>query len=439
MKMKKNIFSVAKSTLAAGAIALMMASCNRDESPGSGNTQIDPNEVTFNIGYGVGYRGTAQGVILPTSNEELISATREIDFSNEGFKLEDSRTHRLYSTNNGKDVYFLSYLENAVHHHKFTSFTKPNYYTNSAPLDAKAALGGSNGRWKVVDENTALIYGVSAQAQKDANGNFTKMQSTLRIAAVDLKNFSLGGHKTIVLPEENNPNLPNQHIWRIDQPVIVGGKVYIGVAKQGYDPTISGNNKSVSGEDKYGASTLVLDYPSFENPKIIESTIGKGQTYGYRTPSYIEYNGSVYHTNMNESKIFKITNGQYDNAYDFDIAKALGMNKVGGTGIFYVNNGIAYMPFYDAEKGSGTNAKAWGIARVDLKNKTAIKMNLPEGLWLHYYQSAKAVGDKLYMAINPLGQEGNIYIFDATKADANGFTKGAKLKVTAEGFYIGVF
>lgn len=43
------------------------------------------------------------------------------------------------------------------------------------------------------------------------------------------------------------------------------------------------------------------------------------------------------------------------------------------------------------------------------------------------------------MALTPLGQEGNIYIFDSTKTDANGFTKGAKLKVTGEGFYIGVF
>lgn len=434
--MKKNIFSVAKSTLAAGAIALMMASCNRDENPGSGNTQIDPNEVTFNIGYGVGYTGVAKGSIFAASNTDITSEATEIDFTTSGFNLEDSRTHRLYSTNNGKDVYFLSYLLNKVEHYKANG---ANNYVKNNELNAQAALGGANGRWKVVDENTALIYGVSTAPKKDANGNFTHVESTLRIAAVDLKTFTLGAHKTITLPQENNPNLPNQHIWRIDQPVIVGGKVYIGVAKQGYDPAKSGREANIGGEDKYASSTLVLDYPSFDNAKIVESTLGTGETYGFRTPSYIEYNGSVYHTNMRKSRIFKITNGQYDNTYDFDVAKALGVGEIGGTGIFYVNNGIAYMPYYDATKGSGTDAKAWAIARVDLKNRTAIKMNLPEGLWLRYYQSAKVVGDKLYMAINPLGQDGNIYIFDATKANANGFTKGAKIKTTGAGFYIGVF
>lgn len=67
-------------------------------------------------------------------------------------------------------------------------------------------------------------------------------------------------------------------------------------------------------------------------------------------------------------------------------------------------------------------------------------MNMPDGLWMRYYQGAKLGKDgKLYMAICPTTRSGNIYIFDPTNASANGFEKGASLAVAGEGFYLGVF
>ncbi|GIZ14504.1 hypothetical protein [Capnocytophaga catalasegens] len=101
-------------------------------------------------------------------------------------------------------------------------------------------------------------------------------------------------------------------------------------------------------------------------------------------------------------------------------------------------------PFYqqveDKDSSWESENKYWGVARVDLKNKTAIKMNLPENLWLASNQNMKLGKDgKLYAAIAPLNANGNIYIFDPKRADANGFTKGATLKIVGDAFYLGVF
>ena len=280
-----------------------------------------------------------------------------------------------------------------------------------------------------------MAYNIVATHNKDNQGAYKNTTVKLYLANIDLATLNFTP-KVIELPTETDTSLNNLHIWRVDSPVVLNGKVYIGVTKQGYDGA-----KNINGQT-YKTSTLVLDYPSLENPQIIYSDYATGEAYGYRTAPYFVYEGSVYHNSTNETKILKITNGKYDNSYEFDLAKALGMNKVGASGMFYTGNGIAYINFYDAEKGSswGANNKYWGIARVDLKNKTAIKMNLPENLWLAPNQNMKLSKDgKLYAAIAPLNANGNIYIFDPSKADANGFEKGAELKIAGDAFYLGVF
>ena len=102
-------------------------------------------------------------------------------------------------------------------------------------------------------------------------------------------------------------------------------------------------------------------------------------------------------------------------------------------------NGIGYATYYDTELGSSESAAAWGVLRVDIYNKTAIKMNTPNNLYLNQYQYAKVVDGKVYMALCPVGGEGNVYIFDSAVASADGFTVGATLKTGAGASYIGIF
>lgn len=188
---------------------------------------------------------------------------------------------------------------------------------------------------------------------------------------------------------------------------------------------------------QFPATSLVVDYPSLDNPKVIESSVAFGSTYGYRIPvAHQDSKGDVYQ--LCKTHMLKISNGEYDNSYNFDLSKAIGFN-IGALGWFYAGNGIGYATYYDAEKGDSKEAAAWGVVRVDVYNKTAIKMNVPTGLYLFQHQYAKVINGKVYMALCPVGGEGNVYIFDSAKADANGFELGAKLKTGAGASYIGIF
>ena len=429
--MKKNF--VNSKTLAVLTFAAVMASCNKNEDRST--VGYDGSEP-FHLGIGISYSGRAQGAVLPLSADDLKNPQKTYDFS-KGYNLEPARTHRFYSTHNGTELFNLEYGNGNIV--KYIPNGASTLYDKKDEINVKEIIGATHPRWRVVNSNTGIVYNPKVEDLKEGD-KFVGKKATLNIVSIDLKNLSLGKPKQIELPKETHPSIPNLSIWRVDSPIISNGKVYFGVAKKGYDKT---TGKPLSGEysgsNDYPASTLVLDYPSFENPKVISSSLGKGQTYGYRAPAYFEYNGSVYHVNMEDSRLFKITNGEYDNSYDFSISKALGEN-VSGTGIFYASNGIAYMPYYKTEKGSKPTAAAWGVALIDINQKTAIKMNMPENLWLNYYQNARVGKDgKLYMAICPVKANGNIYIFDPTQKHANGFEKGATLKVKGEGFYLGIF
>ena len=159
-------------------------------------------------------------------------------------------------------------------------------------------------------------------------------------------------------------------------------KAYYGVAKRGYDPNTDENIRT----DEYKATTLVVDYPSLKNPVLLESEVAKGSTYGYRAPVYhVDEKGDIYHLTSNPAKLVRIKNGNYDDTYQLDLSTSLGMTQVGANGWYYVGNGIAYAPYYDASVGSGSDKTTpWGVTRIDLYNKTAVKLNVPSNLWMWY-------------------------------------------------------
>lgn len=418
------------------ATGLIATSCSKENNtPNPDNLQ--DNEEIFHIAYGVGAGGvgsTSTCVMLPFKD----LTTGVIDFSSAGFEVSTSRTDRVYSANNGKTLYSLQYQAGTIKKINYLGLDAP-YYTlvtgAEGERDLKGILGSTSIRWKKINDREALAYDVEVKHHKNADDTYKNTTSTIHFATIDLNTFS-PNKVSVELPVDADSSVANLHTWRVDGAVVNNGKVYIGVAKRGYDGAKNVNSQA------YKTSTLVLDYPSLTNPQFIYSDIAKGEAYGYRTSPYFVHNASVYHNSTNNTRILKITNGQYDNSYDFDLAQALGMNKVGSSGMFYAGDGIAYVMFYDAEKGTswGANNKFWGVARVDLNAKTAIKMDLPENLWLAPYQSAKLGKDgKFYMALAPLNTDGNIYIFDPKSTSPTGYTKGATLKISGDAFYLGVF
>lgn len=438
--MKNRILTSKMVVLTLVGAGLFATSCSKDS--GEPTPLPETTEEVFHVAYGVGTEGigsTSSCVMKPFSD----LTTGSIDIGASGFKVSESRTDRVYTSADGKLVYSLQYQAGTIKKIETVSLTSDPFYQQlsgeAGERNLVGILGSTSIRWKKIDDNTALAYDVEIKHLKTDGSTYSNTTATLHITAIDLNTLSISPKKSIELVAlETDTSLNNLHTWRVDSPVVLDGKVYIGVAKRGYD---GAKNDNISSQ-KYKTSTLVLDYPSLDNPKFIYSEKSKGEAYGYRTAPYFTYNGSVYHNTTNETKILKITNGVYDESYVFDLATALGMNKVGASGMFHVGNGIGYVVFYDAEKGTswGSSNKYWGIARVDLNAKTAVKMDLPENLWLAPLQSGKLGKDgKFYLPIAPLNTDGNIYIFDPTSTSPTGYTKGATLKISGDAFYLGVF
>jgi hypothetical protein len=118
-------------------------------------------------------------------------------------------------------------------------------------------------------------------------------------------------------------------------------------------------------------------------------------------------------------------------------------------GYFYVGNGIAYIPYEDLSKekiqigvnpsGEPTYSSMWKLAKVNLNTNSAIDLIIPDNLWLTQYQNSVSKDNKFYIALSPVGKDGNVYIFDNNSLSPNG-TIGAKITGTgAEQYYIGIY
>ena len=390
---------------------LGLASCS-DDSDSLGSLGDNGSNATdrqyFNVVVGINVEEST-GATYSGAFTDLSSPATTISFAKWGFEVPSVRTARVYASDNGCYLYNLSYGGGTISKYLVHGGQE---YSQVGHLDISLAMETSNPRWTKLNDQYASLHNVTTANQQDQDKNYAYTKSTIILTAIDLQNFEIVGAGTdtggakFEMPRSAEDIENNLHVWRIDAPAIVGGKAYYGLNKRIYDTSTSEN---VTTSD-YNSSTLVVDFPGFTNPKIITSSLAKGSTQGYRTPvAHADEKGNIYQSTAAPSKILKISNEDYDNSYDFDLSSALGMTNVGTNGWFYVGDGIGYLPFYDAEKGTGSDVAAWGVARIDLYNKKAVKLNLPENLWLQQYQYGVLGEDgKFYMAIAPLGGDGYI-------------------------------
>ena len=96
----------------------------------------------------------------------------------------------------------------------------------------------------------------------------------------------------------------------------------------------------------------------------------------------------------------------------------------------YAGNGIGIVAYSIGDQGY--------LARVDLNAKTATKIAIPEDTDLSFgqYQGFVVNGEDVYVAVTPVGKDGNIYIINSRTGVV---TKGAKLVNKTGNHYIGVF
>ena len=185
---------------------------------------------------------------------------------------------------------------------------------------------------------------------------------------------------------------------------------------------------------------MVLDYPSLTNPKVLTSNKTRGNTNGYRsTMQYVGTDGHVYQATSGEakgdggSKILRISSAtnDYDNSFAFSLDQALGVKDSYIETWRYVGDGIGYVVYNVAGKGGY-------IARIDLKNNTAKKYTIPNQDELNFRQIQNIAldGDDVFIAIAPVGKDGNIYVFNRKSGE---MAVGAKLVNKPGNQYIGVY
>ena len=442
--MRNKLFTLGKIATLAIAIATTLVACKDKEEPQAPPTPpfTPSGEATFNVLYRVGHEKKADWSLQPFSEAGI--KVGEISFKGKGYNLPSTRTQQVFSSHNGSVVYVydqgtgvLSKLKPAV--------GSTEVYTKIGNIDTQPALDNGIGNIRLIDDNTAVLYRIiSKVTTATVNGEInTTVTSTAVIAKVDLQNLAVNAAET------KKFNLPVAttsstilYVSGLGAPVLANGKLYFGVAKN----EVFRNSGKPTTYSNYPATSLVVNYPAFDGANLPTNGNTNGATarpshiYGL---SYGVHNNSLYHTTI-DGKVLKITNGSYDTSYEIDLKTAAGITEgITVTGFFYVNNGIAYANYTPASAGGRpTDAytkAASGVLRVDLNAKTAVKLNVPAKLWLNFYQAAKVHNGKLYMALCPTNTKGNIYIFDPTKTDANGFEKGAALEASAGALYLGVF
>lgn len=438
------------------SVFFMATSCSSDD-PIDNIDPVDPvEEHQFTLALSASPTGETK---VYTQAFTDVSSDVTVSYDGKGFEMPSTRTARIFASNDGKSLFNLDYGGGRIY--KF-SVDGNDTYTQKFEKNVEYAMGTAYPRWTKASEGAASIHfadGRNAVRIFDENDptKFIRSDVKLRIMSVGLENLSFGSIEEITIPVSDTDLQPYtinvdgtdydhyNYVGRVDAPVIAGNKIYYGMAKSAYNPANPCSGRGCPRAIYQNVETLVLDYPSLTNPKIISTDIAKGATNGYRTPvSHVDERGDVYQiisvpNNTYDTHILKISNGDYDDSYNFNLSDLLGFN-VGSNGWFYAGNGIGYVPYANTDKSNNWfSDSVWGVARVDIYNKTVVDLNVPDNLWLRQYQSAVVKDGKFYMAITPTGKDGNVYIFDSTSTSPDGFEVGATLKNLAEGTYIGIY
>ncbi|MCR6643046.1 MAG: hypothetical protein NVV82_29655 [Sporocytophaga sp.] len=444
--MNKKVLPILKSVILSGVLVIA-ASCKKNSDPAPSSHDADTR--IYHVALAVDPDDQSSTFFQQIS--DFSSAGPDIDFSTAGFQLASTRTARPYSSPNGQYIFSYDYSGGQVYSYKANSGGTSNY-TLVDQVNPTAAIGSNVARFTKVSNDACLLHIVNtspATAEgvvRDDNGTFLRIKN--KVSFIKITTDPSTGSVSMGSPVVYDDLLLNAeeaqsgvYISRIDAPVVANGKVYYGFARSKRDTSDLGG-ANVSSYKPANASVFVMDYPSFANPVVIYSNKAQGNTNGYRTPTaHVNEEGDAYQlvsVNGKDTKILKLRNGSFDANYEFNLSSLIGKNTY-ADGWFYVGNGIGYIPFLDTDLGT-TSTNNYSLARIDLKNNTAVVMNLPANLWFRQYQNSVVADGKFVMAVVPSGADGNFYLFDPSSTSPNAFEVGAKIKNRGAGTaYIGVF
>lgn len=439
--MKLNLKTIKSLALAFSALFIVTA-CSSDDN----STPDVPKGPSVNRDFQVAFASGSGNPSMTYLQGVTDIATGSISFSKKGFEMPSTRTARIFTSSDGKFIYNLNYTVGTLV--KF-EYKGGQNYVKVGEIDSAVPLGTKTGRFTKINDNLGSVQYITSQAifSDEDKKNYEGHKMTASIGLFDLNTMTIkpGYQKSLDIKLDEKLTKEGYHIWRLDTPVLVGNKLYYGAGLRRYDH-LTGKNVDY---DK--TMVLVLDYNDLTKYEIIFGDYVEGATNGYRTPTL--YNGDnnsilVMATSDTKTFITKIVNGKFDESFVFDLNKALGGVETSSNGWFYVGDGIGYVTYEKVGKsqvqigvdkdGKPTYSSPWGVARVNLKDKTAVDLDVPAGLWLFQYQTAVARDGIFYIALAPVGGKGNIYMFDVKSTSPKG-KLGAEITAGADQYYIGVY
>lgn len=437
--MKKLLKPIAYLAIAATAIS----ACKKKSSSEDETLTPDVPSVSASSIYTL--LGTTGSAYYIAQSKDL--TTGSLSFVDNGTQLKANQAARVIRS--GDYIYSLDYGTGLLSQLQPKADGK---YETLKEINVGLAVGSNRPRFGLADNNTIMVYNVTVTAVKNTEGAVTDQTCALRIASVAIPGMTIANLTQFNIPQSDSAKKGatiGYHPMRVDAPLIAGNKIYFGLFHADmFDATIAPPNRVPK---QKGLETLVFDYPSLSNGKITQSSASNGHTVGYRMPSmYKDEKGDVYQSNWymtankfnltdgDKTVITRLKDGKYDDSYVFNVSDALGLStNVGAVGWFYVGNGIGYMPIQLEDQGNYSTGNSWSLARIDLNNKTAVKLNIPMCQLLSH-ESAVVNNGKFYMAISPVGGEAYVYEFDPSSTSADAFKKGLKLdggSLMVEGIY----
>ncbi|MFC7522853.1 hypothetical protein ACFQRK_02775 [Parapedobacter sp. GCM10030251] len=440
--------------LMCGAVvtAFTVASCSKDdngpdnkEDLGDADRWITVAGALMQETPGNGNGGT---MVYSVSVDDAKNPDRSISVYDDGFQVRSQRTARLQSSMDGSVLFNIAYTgPNGGEFSKY-QVNGGDDYTEMADKVNISSYATASPRWlKLFDgDQTGIAVNVSnVQITTEADGTTYKYARGLStVLSLGLQQVGIKTYEQYEIPLAAEEEAQGFYIGRLDGPVLnkAGNKLIIGVSKSKYDPATGQQDRS--GTIQIPARSLVVDYPSLKNPTLISSTVSTGNTNGYRSfNAFLAEDGYIYQgTQESGSYFLRINqNNEYDNDYALSLNDALGIEGSYIESWVYAGDGIAYVMYtHDGAAVSNFNANEQQsfIARVDLRAKTAQLVNLPyePDLYFFQYQGWVVNGDEVFVAVTPVGKDGNIYILNSRTGTV---TKGAKLVNKTGNHYIGIF
>jgi len=433
------------------AVATTIASCSKnndgpsepEENLGDADRWITVAGAMMRTTQGDGSGGT---MVYSVSVNDAKDPNKVIDVYTNGFPVRSERTARLQSSANGGTLFNIAYT--GANGGEFSKYqvNGGSSYTELSDKVNISSYATTSPRWvKLFDgDQTGAAVNVSGVTITQNNGAYAYARGTSTVLSLDLKAAAIKTYEQYKIPLPAVEEAQGFYIGRLDGPTLnkAGNKLIIGVSQSKYNTTTGVVDNT--GMVKVPAKSLIVDYPSLKNPTLISSTVSTGNTNGYRNFNlYLADDGNIYQaTQETGSHILRINqNNEYDNSYVFSLDAALGVKGSYIESWTYAGSGIAYVMYTH----SGATASAFNpseqqsfIARVNLNTRTAQQVTLPyeQDLYFFQYQGWVVNGDEIFIAVTPVGKEGNIYVLNSR---TGAVTKGARLLNKTGNHYIGVY